>query len=83
MSGKSPTKLEVMSRPDGNGSFRPRVVSALGRFGLGRFGLGRFGPGSFRPSLVGRFGLFFSTIRLVTEVQLNTFLASWRVHGPW
>ena len=49
---------------DGNGSFRPRVVSALsrfgpGRFGLGHFGLGRFGPGSFRPSLVVRFGLFF------------------------
>ena len=62
----------------GNGSFRPRVISALGRFGLGRFG-----PGSFRPSLVGRFGLFFSTIRLVTEGQLNTFLASWRVHGSW
>ena len=52
----------------GNGSFRPRVVSALGRFGLGRFG-----PGSFRPSLVGRFGQFFSTIRLITEGQLNTF----------
>ena len=44
----------------GNGSFRPRVVSALGRFGLGRFS-----PGLFRPNSVGRFGLFFSTIRLV------------------
>ena len=57
----------------------------------------RFGPESFRPwvvsawvdSALGRFGqvwwvvsaLFFSTIRLVTEGQLNTFLASWRVHG--
>ena len=48
------------------------MVSALGRFGLGRFGLGRFGHGSFRPNYVGRFGLFFSTIRLVTEGQLNT-----------
>ena len=52
----------------GNGSFRPRVVSALSRFGPGLFR-----PGSFRPNLVGRFGLFFfSTIRLVTEGQLNT-----------
>ena len=42
-----------------SGSFRPRVVSALGCFGLGRFCLGRFGPGSFRPILVGRFGLIF------------------------
>ena len=38
-------------------SFRPCVVSAVGRFGLGRFGLSRFGPGSFRPILVSRFGL--------------------------
>ena len=76
---------------NGNGSFRPRVVSAQSRFG----------PESFRPwvvsawvvsawvnSALGRFGpvwwvvsaLFFLTIRLVTEGQLNTFLASWRVH---
>ena len=41
----------------GRGSFRPLVVSAVGRFGLGRFGLSRFGPGSFRPILVSRFGL--------------------------
>ena len=41
----------------GRESFRPRVVSAVGRFGLGRFGLSRFGPGSFRPILASRFGL--------------------------
>ena len=41
----------------GRESFRPRVVSAVGRFGLSRFGLSRFGPGSFRPILVSRFGL--------------------------
>ena len=50
---------ETVTGRFGSESFRPRVVSALGCFGLGRFGLGRFGPGSFRPSLVGRFGLFF------------------------
>ena len=37
------------------GSFRFRVVSARGRFGLSRLG-----PGSFRPIYVGRFGLIFS-----------------------
>ena len=42
-----------------SGSFQPRVVSALGCFGLGRFGLGRYGPVSFRPLLMGRFGLIF------------------------
>ena len=42
---------------DGNGSFRPCVVSAVCRFGLSRFG-----PGSFRPILVGRFG--FSNINV-------------------
>ena len=35
-------------------SFRPRVVSALRRFGPGSFR-----PGSFRPNLVSRFGLIF------------------------
>ena len=64
----------------GNGSFRQRVVSALSRFGPGSFRPGSFrpwsirpwGPGSFRPNSVGRFGLFFSAISLVTEGQLNT-----------
>ena len=49
----------------GNGSFLPRVVSALSHFGLGRFGLDRFGPGSFRPSLVGRFGLFIRIVYML------------------
>ena len=68
----------------GNGSFRPRVVSALSRFGPGSFQ-----PGSFRPWVISaQFGgsfrpIFSSTIRLVTEGQLNTFLAIWRVHGSW
>ena len=69
--------------PCGNGSFRPRVVSALSRFGPGSLR-----PGSIRPWVVsaqfgGSFRPFFSTIKLVTESQLNTFLASWRVHGSW
>ena len=73
----------------GNGSFRPRVVSALSRFGPGSFRPGSFRPRSIRPWIVSaQFGgsfrpIFFSTIRLVTEGQLNTFLASWRVHGSW
>ena len=46
--------------PRGNESFRPRIVSAMGRFGPARFGLSRFGPESFGPLLVGRFGLIFS-----------------------
>ena len=56
----------------GNGSFRPRVVSALSRFGPGSFRPGSFRPGSFRPWVVSaQFGgsfrpNFFSTIRLVT-----------------
>ena len=61
-----PVNAHLISGPDirvtgrfGPESFRPRVVSALGRFGLGRCGLGRFGPGSFRPNSVGRFGIFF------------------------
>ena len=61
-----------------NGSFRPRVVSALSRFGPGSFRPGSFRPGSIRPWVVSaQFGgsfrpIFFSTIRLVTEGQLNT-----------
>ena len=68
---------------NGNGSFGPRVVSALSRFGPGSFRPGSFRPGSIRPWVVSaQFGgsfrpIFFSTIRLVTEGQLNTFLASW------
>ena len=64
----------------GNGSFRPRVVSALSRFGPGSFRPGSFRPGSFRPWVVSaQFGgsfrpNFFSTIRLVTGGQINTFL---------
>ena len=61
----------------GNGSFRPRVVSALSRFGPGSFRPGSFRPGSIRPWVVsaqfgGSFRPIFSTIRLVTEGQLNT-----------
>ena len=37
---------------NGNGSFRPRVVSALSRFGPGSFRPGSFRPGSFRPWVV-------------------------------
>ena len=40
-------------------SFRPWVVSPVGRFALGRFALSRFAPESFRPFLVGRFALIF------------------------
>ena len=36
----------------GNGSFRPRVVSALSRFGPGSFRPESFRPGSFRPWVV-------------------------------
>ena len=73
----------------GNGSFRPRVVSALSRFGPGSFRPGSFRPGSIRPWVVSaQFGgsfrpIFFSTIRLVTEGQLNTLLVSLRVYGSW
>ena len=58
--------LVSMCSTVGNGSFRPWVVLALGRFGPGRFGLSRFGPGSFRALLVGRFGLIVSNPRIVT-----------------
>ena len=36
----------------GNGSFRPRVVSAQSRFGPGSFRPGSFRPGSIRPWVV-------------------------------
>ena len=36
----------------GNGSFRPRVVSALSRFGPESFRPGTFWPGSIRPRVV-------------------------------
>ena len=60
------------------------VLKVTGRFGAEPFwpwvdsALGRFGPVWWVVS-----AYFFSTIRLVTEGQLNTFLASWRVHGSW
>ena len=54
----------------GNGSFRARVVSVLGLFGLGRFCLSSFGTGSFRPICVGRLGLiFFPTIGWFLKVK--------------
>ena len=40
-------------------SFRPWVVSPVGRFALGYFALGRFARESFRPYLVGCFALIF------------------------
>ena len=54
----------------GNGSFRPRVVSALSRFGPGSFRPGSFRPwvvwakfgGSFRPN-------FFELSGLLPEVK--------------
>ena len=63
-------KVKLYCPCHGNGSFRPRVVSALSRFGPESFrpwvvsawvdsALGRFGPGSFRPNSVSRFGIFF------------------------
>ena len=82
-------KILLITGFRGNGSFRPRVVSALSRFGPGSFRPGSIRPGSIRPWVVSaQFGrsfrpIFFSTIRLVIEGQLNTFLASWRVHGSW
>ena len=36
----------------GNGSFRPRVVSDLSRFGPGSFRPGSFQPGSFQPWVI-------------------------------
>ena len=39
-------------RRSGNRLFRPRVVSALSRFGPGSFRPGSFRPGSIRPSVV-------------------------------
>ena len=49
---------------------------------------GRFGPESFRPWVVsaqfdGSFRPIFLNYQDVTEGQLYTFLASWRVHGLW
>ena len=54
---------------NGNGSFRPWVVSALSRFGRGSFW-----PGPFRPvvSALGRFGLFWWVVS--AENQLITLL---------
>ena len=47
----------------GNGSFRPRVVSALSRFGPGSFRHGSFRPGSIRPWVVSaQFGGSFRPI---------------------
>ena len=47
----------------GNGSFRPRVVSALSRFGPGSFRPGSFRPESFRPWVVSaQFGGSFRPI---------------------
>ena len=47
----------------GNGSFRPRVVSALSRFGRGSFRPGSFRPGSIRPWVVSaQFGGSFRPI---------------------
>ena len=49
----------------GNGSFRPRAVSALSRFGLGSFRPGSFRPGSIRPWVVSaKFGGPFCLIFL-------------------
>ena len=59
-------------------SFRPWVVSAWVVSAWVDSALGRFGPVWWVVS-----AYFFSTIRLVTDGQLNTFLASWRVHGSW
>ena len=50
---------------EGNGSFRPRVVSALSRFGPGSFRPGSFRPGSIRPWVVSaQFGGSFRPIFL-------------------
>ena len=59
-------------------SFRPWVVSAWVVSAWVDSALGRFGPVWWVVS-----AYFFSIIRLVTECQLNTFLASWRVHVSW
>ena len=49
----------------GNGSFRPRVVSALSRFGPGSFRSESFRPGSIRPWVVSaQFGGSFRPIFL-------------------
>ena len=37
---------------NGNGSFRPRVVSAMSRFGPWSFRPGSFRPGSFRSGSI-------------------------------
>ena len=57
-------KIRVNSVLDyGNGSFRPRVVSALSRFGPGSFRPGSFRPGSIRPWVVSaQFGGSFRPI---------------------
>ena len=48
---------------NGNGSFRPRIVSALSRFGPGSFRPGSFRPGSIRPCVVSaQFGGSFRPI---------------------
>ena len=48
---------------EGNGSFRPRVVSALSRFRPGSFRPGSFQPGSIWPGVVSaQFGGSFRPI---------------------
>ena len=69
---KYSTKIEHSAW--GNGSFQPRVVSALSRFGPWSFRPGSSRPRSIRPWVVSAY--FFSTVRLVTEGQLNTLKAS-------
>ena len=57
-SDSAPLALDVGGL-HGPGSFRPWLVSPVGRFALGRFALSRFARGSFCPYLVGRFVLVF------------------------
>ena len=54
----------------GNGSFRPRVVSALSRFGPGSFRPGSFRPGSIRSWVVSaQFGGSFRPINFFLNYQ--------------
>ena len=71
--GREKVSCEKTNTRFGTESFRPWVVSAWVDSAVGRFG-----PDWWVVS-----AYFFSTNRLVTEGQQNTFLASLRGNGLW
>ena len=70
------------------GSFRPRVVLVLSRFGPGSFRPGSIRPGSIRPGVVsaqfgGSFRPIFLNYQACYRRSTKYILASLRVHGSW